>query len=390
MRRSVRRTVLGSAIVMALVAFTGGAFAASTTWKRVASPNPPDSTSRLIAVSGVPGTLNPWAVGTSEPADGDGTQATALIERWNGTAWVLVDPGVTPPGAILQDVGATSSTDAWAVGTSLDINYQLQPLALHWDGTAWSSVPIPGDPQNPSSVRSEAEWSPDNVWGAGYSGGGPSTTAMLWHWDGTAWSIVAPTLPAGTTASAFGSIKKIPGLPGQLMVSGTATVNGVSQIVVERYDGSSWTILPAPSTANNPRAGGMAVKSASNVWLVGSVTKTLPNGGGTSVPYSTHWNGKTWTQRAMPWASGTASGNAVTVSIVPGSSQAWAVGVRSGGPGDIPLSWQWNGSKWVSATVPNPANGNVLSGVAAISGGPVWAVGWNEGPSSVGGFVVRR
>ena len=38
---------------------------------------------------------------------------------------------------------AGTSTDVWAVGLSLTSSAFPAPLAEHWDGTAWTTVPTP-------------------------------------------------------------------------------------------------------------------------------------------------------------------------------------------------------------------------------------------------------
>lgn len=384
MRRSIRHAVLGSAMLVAMLALVGGAAAASG-WVRVPSPNVANSTNRLIAVAAIPGTTNAWAVGTYQPTSGDATQARGLIERWNGSAWVRVAAGTTAKGVVLNAVTAYSANDAWAVGSFIDSNAQTQPISLRWNGAKWTSVPIDGVPTEVARANAVTEIGPKNVWAVGTASGGSGDSPLLWHWDGTSWDQFAPTLPDGAEGAGFTNIKRVPGPSNWLIAVGSVTMNGVDQILLERYDGSSWTPITAPSAASHPRAVGLAVKSARDVWITGTVAR-----GSTTVPYSTHWNGTSWTQRVLPFASGTTTGAAPSISLVPGTSQAWAVGYRGGGPGDIPLSWRWTGVKWVSANVPNPANGNVLSGVVATAAGTVWAVGWHEGPAGVGTFVVRR
>jgi hypothetical protein len=55
-----------------------------------------------------------------------------LIERRNGKAWKqLASP--SPAGGQLLGVAATSSRNAWAVGTA-----DGKILIEHWNGTAWT------------------------------------------------------------------------------------------------------------------------------------------------------------------------------------------------------------------------------------------------------------
>jgi tripartite-type tricarboxylate transporter receptor subunit TctC len=49
----------------------------------------------------------------------------------------------TTPGntASLAGVSASSTTDAWAIGRTQVNREDFAPLALHWNGTSWVTVP---------------------------------------------------------------------------------------------------------------------------------------------------------------------------------------------------------------------------------------------------------
>src|SRR5262252_6853053 len=40
-------------------------------------------------------------------------------------------------------VAAVSASDIWAVGEYSSLGFPLQTLAIHWNGTTWSSIPTP-------------------------------------------------------------------------------------------------------------------------------------------------------------------------------------------------------------------------------------------------------
>lgn len=65
------------------------------------------------------------------------------------------------------------------------------------------------------------------------------------------------------------------------------------------------------------------------------------------------------------------------------ASNAWAVGLFSGGAADQGILMHWNGTKWACVPSPDPGvAGSDLFGVSASSPGNVWAVGAfrNGGP----------
>src|SRR4051812_25830253 len=130
--------VKGSVVLLALL-LLGGPFivgrgvgawgtvpATPPCFTQVSSPNPSSSLNILWGVAAVSST-DAWAVGTAE--------GSALILRWNGSAWAQV---LSPAGDELYGVGVVSPTDVWAVGST-----ETGTLTLHWDGTVWSQVPSP-------------------------------------------------------------------------------------------------------------------------------------------------------------------------------------------------------------------------------------------------------
>src|SRR5205823_1936626 len=81
---------------------------------------------RLLSVTSV-SAGQAWAVGWS-PGSG---VAHTLIERWNGTSWVVVpSPNASTSSNILTGVASASASDAWAVGYSFGAN-GWQTLAEH-------------------------------------------------------------------------------------------------------------------------------------------------------------------------------------------------------------------------------------------------------------------
>ena len=99
-------------------------------------------TRRLLAVA-VTSRSNAWAVGYYFNAS---YIPKTLVEHWNGHSWKQVaspDPAAPGMGNQLNDVAATSATDAWAVGTFVNASHVGRSLLLHWNGTRWRVVSRP-------------------------------------------------------------------------------------------------------------------------------------------------------------------------------------------------------------------------------------------------------
>src|SRR5262245_17525870 len=157
---------------------SGSAVGCSGTWEVVFSPSLSNE-DFLFGVSGVSAT-DVWAVGDYVPTGG---VVDTLIQHWDGTSWSVVpSPNPTPITNTLEDVWASSSTDAWAVGRAFP-----DVLVVHWDGTAWAVTPTP--PQSGDNFL-QAVWgiSPTDVWAVG--DGNSHLETLAEHWDGSSWTIV--------------------------------------------------------------------------------------------------------------------------------------------------------------------------------------------------------
>jgi hypothetical protein len=148
-------SIVNGTITSTLILHWNGA-----TWTRVPSPN--HEVGEITGVAATPaGTA--WAVGCTGgcfTADGHGLLSTSatLILRWNGTAWTRVPSPNPGPFAYLSSVTATSSSDAWAVGTAGG-----KTLILHWNGQTWSGpagqvspAAAPASSSVPAAVSSPA------------------------------------------------------------------------------------------------------------------------------------------------------------------------------------------------------------------------------------------
>jgi hypothetical protein len=98
--------------------------------------------------------------------------------------------GVPAPGqvdTVLTGVDVRTATDVWAVGYCNDGGAD-RPVALHWDGSAWTSSPVPGA----GLLRTVSAVAPGNVWAAGayYNASLQGYRTLVVYFDGTQWTTV--------------------------------------------------------------------------------------------------------------------------------------------------------------------------------------------------------
>jgi hypothetical protein len=176
------------------------------------------------------------------------------VGRWDGNAWVKVE-GPNTGVNYLQKVWAESPNNVWIVAGGVDY-----PGAIaHWDGTAWT-VPV----HTGGGLRHMWAGSASNIWAAGDGG-------ELQHYDGVSWSPVAHDAQGNLTGlwgygnevwatSSQGDLLHWDGSEMNVTHSLAQTLVSVggssptdlwvaSDRTVGRWDGSSWTWTPLPSSA---------------------------------------------------------------------------------------------------------------------------------------------
>jgi hypothetical protein len=135
-----RRAAFTVAAAGAAVALATGSALAVGGWTVAAAP-PTGQNATLTGIATVSDS-NAWAVGYHSGAAFTNVGAKALIDNWNGTAWSEVTVPATPGNtALLLGVSASSAADAWAVGRTQVNKSDFEPVALHWNGNAWSVSP---------------------------------------------------------------------------------------------------------------------------------------------------------------------------------------------------------------------------------------------------------
>jgi hypothetical protein len=184
-----------------------------TNWKIEASPSPDPFQNLLTDIDGASAN-DVWAVG-NQGDDGNGGTLAGLVLHYDGTSWSEVKvPGTASDGTFnlptLQDVIALSANDVWIVGSVFSwIDLKVVPLALHWNGSTWQRTVMPSAPNDGQGFHSIAALSATRVYAFG---------SVIARWTGTGWAAESATVPGQLLDAAA--------------VTGTSTVLGVGY----RYD----------------------------------------------------------------------------------------------------------------------------------------------------------
>jgi hypothetical protein len=354
----------------------GTAASAAPGWTVVPTADPSAGDNVLNAVA-VRSSADAWAVGHFTAPDQDDNGLNMLTERWNGSSWrQIAAPAVFRQDESLLAVSASSATDAWAVGFTKTVGAAGRfPLAVHWNGSAWTIVPTPTlTGGSKSTLNGVISFGTSNAWAVGK---GRNGAALAEHWNGSTWSVVPVPSPAGAASSQLSGISAL-SASDIWAVGSFTTVTGTTVLgrtLVEHWNGSRWSIVPSRNTANSNLLTGVSAVAADNLWAVGYTITT----DGSNQPDKTlieHWNGSAWSLVASP---SPASNDTLTGVAARSAADIWAVGTRQDRSGPIPidrtLTEHWNGAAWSVVASPNVgANDNLLNGVSAATG-DVWTVG---------------
>jgi hypothetical protein len=119
----------------------------------------------------------------------------ATTGHWDGMSWIAVAPAGNY--VALSGVAVVATNDVWAVGNAPNAN-SYNAVAEHWDGSAWSIVPVPNgstnaNGQTSSQLVSVTAISSNNVWAVGWTDTSVNTSSfqgtLVEHWDGVSYPL---------------------------------------------------------------------------------------------------------------------------------------------------------------------------------------------------------
>jgi hypothetical protein len=323
----------------------------------------------------------------SQPTPTPNPSPTATPAPCTGWRIVASPTNTKYPNSSLSAVSAISPTDVWVVGTQSNPG---RPLIMHWNGTAWSVVPgVYPTGVFSAWLSSVAAIASNDVWAFGGQWTTPpdqqAPDVLVEHWDGASWQIVSnPALPPKRAPQGGGalSVTRIPGT-NQLWAAGEWHEwigLGPGEPLIERWDGTTWQIVPSPALPKGAIGGGwsrVVALSASNAWAVGRYSLRNVTD---FHPLIAHWDGTRW-QNVLADSNTYGSLDSVAAG---GANDVRAAGTLVTGPGAssgngqaVPLIEQWNGTNWQIATTPDLPSGALFQGlhIATDGAGNYWAVG---------------
>ncbi|HXR13408.1 MAG TPA: hypothetical protein VN740_02030 [Solirubrobacteraceae bacterium] len=345
-RGRLRATAAAACCALALAGAGAGA-AERGRWSVEATPNPPGPLdSELFGVS-CPSASACLAVGYAT----GGAAEALLAERFDGVRWRLAQPAV-PAGAVTAafvGVSCASTAACTAVGNYRDRTGLTLTLAERWDGSAWAiePTPDPGRRYPHPTLDSGTEFSGVSCASASacvavgdYLDRRHRSVALVERWDGSRWSLErTPDAVGRQLGGAF-----CPAASACVAVGERHRGFGVLAPVAERSTGPRWMLVAAPA-ANVPGSMtsilvSVSCSSARSCAAVGDRSTAA----GAHAPFVERLSGSAWSIEATPPRADAALGGVSCGS----AGDCTAVGLDAGSNRGrtLPLVERWNGRSW--------------------------------------------
>jgi hypothetical protein len=351
-----------------------------TSWTIKSSPNPAGATTSAFFGVSCTSSISCTAVGliSSEPF---ARVPSPLVERWNGSTWSIQSAPNPPPPATnaeLKDVSCVS-TICIAVGRNLSSQNSFVEL---WNGSEWKFVQ-----SSPGEIKKVSCPLPTACVGVGVSSSGAAQSWMIYEQSGT-WlaSTIAPPLPTGATES---SLNGVSCTSTACTAVGSYKSESTFKPLVERWNGSTWSLQTAPSPAEGSAQNAMLAVSCP------SSTSCVAVGEAASKPVAERWNGTEWSLTTAPQLPAGATGAKLAGISCPSSTLCIAAGdsYEAGLGSEKALSERWNGSSWSILATPGPAEAKGfvnLTGVSCLSPNSCFAGGYYASSLSGGTPTENR
>ncbi|HEX7245626.1 MAG TPA: S53 family peptidase [Solirubrobacterales bacterium] len=175
--------------------------------------------------------------------------------------------------------------------------------------------------------------------------GYPEGFATARAWNGSEWS------PTADLATVKGGSRYL--LYGVSCLSSTdctavgtyVNESGIQVPFAERWNGTNWSIqsTPGPSGANAARLWAVSCTSSTSCVAIGSYSTTNPN---ITSPFAERWNGSEWLSETLPVPGGIQTTSVLDVSCGSSTFCVATGGYKTEGEKGASLIEIWDGSKW--------------------------------------------
>ena len=297
-----------------------------TRWRIVPSASGVVEVTDVAAVSAT----EAWAVGGSPYPS-----KRPSLERWDGTRWARTSPSQLTTKLLALD--RTPSGDVWAAGTGSQEYYihPGPPGTGHFDGSSWTAIfARGGGTRSFNTMAGVSALAADDVWAVGWStydtDFGPNHP-LAQHWNGRAWGSVP--------VPAIGASESFTGVAAADPSRAWAIGHSAQGMLLETWNGRSWMPI---FTGGDRHLDDIAAADSRHAWVVGGISGG--SGGDVDYPEALYWNGTEWGYAGVDMPPAGEDGAWLDAVSASSPTDAWAVGWTQGGDGQLVQRWtgsQW-------------------------------------------------
>lgn len=308
------------------------------------------------------------------------------VASWSAGSW-SAHSGPEPSGATLSEllgVSCASASSCWAVGDFIDSSEVQKPLITRWDGSTWSVQSAPSPSGSQAAVLSGVDCSSTSACTAvgTYIDATGKQVPLAMTFNGSAWSLTSVATTSETAAAVLTAVSCVSSTSCTAVGSQTDSFAHEESLAVG-WNGSSWSVQSTPSiegeAPNSLR--GVSCSAPSQCLAVGS----YEDESGALQNLALSWNGSAWVEMGVPSNDST---GLTGISCASGS-ECIAVGGHGGSSVQPPQIFRWNGSSWVEeppADYPPGASAFELMAVSCVSAQECHATG----SASYGGLAAKN
>ena len=274
-------------------------------WRVVPSPNRAGAVANSLVAIACASATSCFAVGNSQATAT--SPAVTLIERWNGLVWTIVPSANVPNarGNFLHAVSCAGPGKCFAVGDYNSPGTAGSTLIERWNGSAWVIAPSPNKPGQPISTLEGVSCVPAGAGVSCFAVGNYATKTtgavfftLIERLGPGGWTIVPSPNVGGKYKSALNSVSCTS--PSSCVAVG-AWQHAPGAGLSETWNGRAWTIV---GVANFPgwtfsQLNSVSCATARHCFAVGSWASGSPN-----KTLVVRWNGTGWTPVTSPNPTG--------------------------------------------------------------------------------------
>jgi len=278
-------------------------------------------------------------------------------------------------------VACTSASACVAVGGGVNDRANRIAIAATWNGIAWSAQHA-AQPRGSSGAALTAVSciNATACIAVGYQlNGADVALPLVERWNGSAWT-VQPT-PAGRGGSLAGVSCVSAG--SCVAVGTTSDSTGATVALADVWNGLTWKIVATPSVPNAPYAELSAVSCSAATACTAVGSATAPGFG----TLAERWNGSVWSLETMALPSDGEEGFVMGVSCTSATLCVAAGDYINSSFTYVTLAERWDGAGWTMMPSPTPSGAYILqmTGLACSGTSACTAVGWTQ----LGAMVLR-